>query len=76
MNQVKNRQPKHSNEINENIKKHSLLLPYQREKGSTITKTLSEELKRTLPQNIKMKVIYTDTKLGSQFQKRSYSKKA
>lgn len=30
-------------------------------------KTLSKKLKRTLPKNIKMELIYTGTKLGSQF---------
>ena len=51
INQLKIRQPKNSNEIIKNIKKHSLLLPYQGEKRSTIMKTLSQELKRTLKEN-------------------------
>ena len=54
MNQGKNWQPRNSNEVNENIKTHSLLLPHQGEKGSTI-------------ENIKMEVIYKGKKLESQF---------
>ena len=34
--------------------------------GRSIMKTLSQELKRTLPENIKMEVIYTGAKLESQ----------
>ena len=65
MNQVKSRQPRTSNEINGNIKK--LFCYHTKEKkGSTIMKTLSEELRRTLPENIKMEMIYTAAKLGSQ----------
>ena len=66
MNQVKDRQPRNSNETNGNIK-NILLLPCKGEKWSTITKTLSKELRRTLHENIKMEVIYTVTKLESQF---------
>ena len=62
-----NRHQRNSNEINESIIKHSLLLPYQGEKGSTSMKTLSKELRRILPENIIMGVIYTGTKLESQF---------
>ena len=62
-----NRQPSNSNEINESIKKHSLLLPYLDERETSIMKTSSKELRRILPENIKMEVIYTGTKLGSQF---------
>ena len=51
MNQVKKRQPRNSNEVNESIKKHSLLLPYLVEKGSTIIKTLSKELRRIPKKN-------------------------
>ena len=39
------------------LKKHYLLLPYQEEKGSTILKTLSKKLRRTLPENTKKEVI-------------------
>ena len=66
MNQLKDRQPRNSDEANGNIK-NILLLPCKREKWSTITKTLSKELRRTLHENIKMEVIYTVTKLESQF---------
>ena len=38
-----------------------------REERSTIMKTLSKELNRTLSENVKMEVIYTGTNLGSQF---------
>ena len=62
MNQLKNRQPRNSNGIHESIKRHSLSLPYQGEKRSTIMKTLSKELKKTFPDNIKMEVTYTGTK--------------
>ena len=65
MNQAKSRQPRTSNEINGNIKK--LFCYHTKEKkGSTIMKTLSEELRRTLPENIKMEMIYAAAKLGSQ----------
>ena len=67
MNQVKSKQPRNSSEINESINKHLLLLPYQWEKRSTIIKKLSKELRGTFTENIKMEVIYTSTKLGSQF---------
>ena len=67
MNQFKSRQPINSNEINKSINKYYLLVPYQGEKGFTIMKKLSKELRRTLPGNIKMEVTYTGTKLGSQF---------
>ena len=46
---------------------NSLLLPYPVEKRSNIMRTLSKELRRTIPENIKMEVIYAVTKLGSQF---------
>ena len=38
-----------------------------REERSTIMKTSSKELNRTLSENVKMEVIYTGTNLGSQF---------
>ena len=57
MNRVVDRQPRNSSEANESIKKTFFLLPYQWDKGSTIMETLSNELRRTLPENIKMEMI-------------------
>ena len=57
MNRVIDRQPRNSNEATESIKKTFFLLPYQWDKGSAIMETLSNELRRTLPENIKTEMI-------------------
>ena len=47
---------------------YSLIWTDARPKGNTITKTISNSLKRFLPNNVKTRVSYTGQKIGTKFQ--------
>ena len=47
---------------------YSLILPYAVPKGNTIYKTVNNNLKPILPNNVKIRVAYTGQKLGTKFQ--------
>ena len=47
---------------------YSLILPYAVPKGNTIIKTVNNNLKPILPNNVKIRVAYTGQKLGTKFQ--------
>lgn len=49
------------------FKKQVMVFLYACEKGLTLIKSLRKDLQRTLPSNIKVQIIYTETKLSSQF---------
>ena len=49
-------------------KSHLLLLPYQREKGLHLTKSLKRNLKRLVPSTVKANVGFTGKKLSTCFQ--------
>ena len=59
---------KHLNE-NENrvTSKQTLILPYAGEKGCLIVRSLGTQLKRSLPNNVKPNIVFTGTKLSSNF---------
>ena len=45
-----------------------ITLPYKRQQGEKVLKSFKTTLRRSLPNNIETKVVYTRTKLGSNFQ--------
>ena len=47
--------------------KQTLFLPYAGEKRSSIVRSLEKQLKRSLPDNLKPNVVFTGTKLSSNF---------
>ena len=44
-----------------------IILPYAGEEGCTLIKFLKNNLQRALPINIQTRIVYTGTKLSSQF---------
>ena len=48
-------------------KKNFLMIPYQREKGEQVIKSVRKTIKRLLPRNIKVQVCLTGNKLSSRF---------
>ena len=61
----------HFQGINENengvTSKQTLILPYVGEKGCLIVRSLGTQLKRSLPNNVKPNIVFTGTKLSSNF---------
>ena len=57
--------PANENEIV--TKKHILLLPYQGDKGISLTKLLKRNLNEHLPNNVKRQVTFTGQKLNTEF---------
>ena len=47
--------------------KRTLILPYAGEKGYSIVRSLEKQLKRSLPNNVKPNIVFTGTKLSSNF---------
>ena len=47
--------------------KQTLILPYAGEKGYSIARSLEKQLKRSLPNNVKSNIVFTGTKLSSNF---------
>ena len=58
-------------EINENEKavtsKRTLILPYAGEKGWSIVRSLEKQLRRSLPNNLMLNIVFTSTKLSYNF---------
>ena len=73
MNEVKrlNIPRKRFQRINENengvTSKRTLILPYAGEKGCSIVRSLENQLKRSLPNNMKPNIVFTGTKLSPNF---------
>ena len=73
MNEVKrsNIPREHFQGINENengvTSKRKLILPCAGEKGCSIVRSLEKQLKRSLPNNVKPNIVFTGTKLSSNF---------
>ena len=47
--------------------KRTLILPYAGEKCCSIVRSLEKQLKRSLPNTVKPNIVFTDTKLSSNF---------
>ena len=47
--------------------KRTLVLPYAGEKGCSIVRSLEKQLKRSLRNNVKPNIVFTGTKLSSNF---------
>ena len=56
-----------ANEIETVTKKHVLLVPYQRDKGTGLTESLKRNLNKRLPNKVKTQVTFTGQKLSTQF---------
>ena len=73
MNEVKrsNIPSEHFQGIDENengvTSKRTLILPYAGEKGCLIVRSLEKQLRRSLPNNVKPNIVFTGTKLSSNF---------
>ena len=73
MNEMKrsNMPREHFQGINENengvISKRTLILPYAGEKGCSMVRSLEKHLKRSLRNNVKPNIVFTGTKLSSNF---------
>ena len=55
---------------NKNEKRHLITIPYQGEKGNYLIKPMKRNLKKILPNNVKLQITYTRRKLGSLFQQK------
>ena len=57
-----------------NDKLNSLILPYGGPKGTNIIKSMNNNIKRILPNNVKTRITYNGRKLGSKFQIKDLTK--
>ena len=61
------RAPTVVNELPTNSKSHTLLLSYTEQKGEHLIGSLRKDMHRTLPENVRARICYTGTKLGTKF---------
>ena len=61
----------HFQGINENengvTNKRTLILPYDSKKGCSLVRSLEKQLERSPPNNVKPNIVFTGTKLSSNF---------
>ena len=56
-----------ANDLSTNSKSHTLLLPYNGQKGEHLVRYLRKDMHRTLPENVQARICYTGTKRGTKF---------
>ena len=67
MNSAADRVPNVATELPSNSKSFTILLPYTRQKGENLIKSLRKDIHPTLPENGQTRIYYTGTKLATKF---------
>ena len=67
MNSAADKAPTVASELPSNSKSFTILLPYTRQKGENLMKSLRKDIHPTLPKNGQTRICYTGTKLATKF---------
>ena len=59
--------PAVANDLPTNSKSHTLLPPYNWQKGEHLVRSLRQNMHRTLFENVQARICYTGSKLGTKF---------